>query len=553
MGCLESTLSFLSQRRHSDEVDRSDERPVEITHVDASHFTQGKLLGIGAFSVVKEATHLVSGATYAIKITSKSKAIDANKSGNAHQLIGELRALAWCKSPFIANMHWAFQDDTFLYIVLDYGCNGDLRQLANRNGGRLKEHIARFYIAQVMLAVGYCHSQGVLHRDIKPENIVLNDRGYAMLTDFGISRIPNDIRSCRATSGTHGFMPPEVYKSPNIHGPPADWFAVGVCLHELVLGCKPYSREELEQARGCPQETPVILRPLSVCSSLVFPHSNSTDMGKTAALLSILEGLLAAQPTRRLGTNGGLKELQRHTWLSTVQWQELQLGSVPVPTLMVNEHCHRSPLHLPLSSMSLLLHPHSLLFDTSAQQVKHRGVTHERDFRLAHTMLQPHPLPVHLQASFRFFKYRNDAYTPVEVPTRRPFPGPQSHRFVLADKITSNYSHEMIMHAHTAKPMGIYGDGDNYNERKGIVTPITYPQDNKLHLHSGTDMENEDKRSDSFISIYRNYQMPAEQTLHQVVHAQKKKQHLHQPLGKWCHCNFRNKPSGDIAATNVSI
>jgi serine/threonine protein kinase len=170
-------------------------------------FDQCKILGYGGFAVVRKAIRKDTGDVYALKITSKKKALEVSRGEPAHHsLYCELRALAHCKGSFIANMHWAFQDEVHnhakdyltpirtnhcnhhnffdnckhhhqyrLYLVLDYGHFGDLRSImALTPTGRLSEEAARFYVCQVMLALDMCHFNGVLHRDTKPENVVVD-------------------------------------------------------------------------------------------------------------------------------------------------------------------------------------------------------------------------------------------------------------------------------------------------------------------------------------------------------------------------------------------
>ena len=81
----------------------------------------------------------------------------------------ELNLLCSLRNPFICNIHYAFQDETHLYLVLDMATGGDLRyNLTNSPGGKIQEKIAKFYIAQLVIALEYCHSLGILHRDVKP-------------------------------------------------------------------------------------------------------------------------------------------------------------------------------------------------------------------------------------------------------------------------------------------------------------------------------------------------------------------------------------------------
>jgi len=181
--------------------------PKEPAKMCIELFDQRKILGYGGFAVVREAARKDTGTVYALKITSKKKALEVSRGEPAHHsLYCELRALAHCKGSFIANMHWAFQDEVRdhcrhcrttvptnghrhhdycdncqhpdkhrLYLVLDFGHFGDLRSIMTLTPtGRLSEEVARFYVCQVILALDVCHFNGVLHRDTKPENVVVD-------------------------------------------------------------------------------------------------------------------------------------------------------------------------------------------------------------------------------------------------------------------------------------------------------------------------------------------------------------------------------------------
>ena len=145
----------------------------------------------------------------------------------------ERELLSRLHHPFIVNMHYAFQDYDNLYLVLDLLLGGDLRYHVSRLR-KFSEEQTRFFIACIILALEYIHSKRVIHRDIKPENLVFDDKGYVHITDFGIAKIFSS-RNSNETSGTPGYMAPEVMRGQN-HSHAVDFFAVGVIGYEFMLG-----------------------------------------------------------------------------------------------------------------------------------------------------------------------------------------------------------------------------------------------------------------------------------------------------------------------------
>jgi serine/threonine protein kinase len=182
-----------------------------------------------------------------------------NRPGGIQNVMGELKALKELRiqesflskdstNPFICNVQYAFQDSVFLYLVLDLAEAGDLRvNMRMMPRYHFSEKVAKFFFAQLVMAVSYCHQNHLLHRDIKPENILIRSNGYLKLTDFGIAKRLTDIDECHSTSGTQGYQPPELYMNDHKHGRSADWFAVGVTLHEMVTGRRPFETSRLQQ------------------------------------------------------------------------------------------------------------------------------------------------------------------------------------------------------------------------------------------------------------------------------------------------------------------
>ena len=162
-------------------------------------------------------------------------------------IISERNLLSKLKHPFIVNMHFAFQDFSKLYLVMDLLSGGDLRyHIAKKK--TFTEQETKFFIANLILSLEYIHNQKIIHRDVKPENLVLDSNGYVRLTDFGVAKI-NESDNSSETSGTPGYMAPEVILVQN-HSYTADFFALGVIGYEFMMGYRPYlgrTRKEIKE------------------------------------------------------------------------------------------------------------------------------------------------------------------------------------------------------------------------------------------------------------------------------------------------------------------
>ena len=107
---------------------------------------------------------------------------------SVNSVLNERNLLSQLKHPFLINVHFAFQDRENLYIATDYVNGGDLRYHMSKRR-KFTEIETKFIVACLVLGLEYMHDNGVLHRDIKPENILLDEEGYAKITDMGISKI----------------------------------------------------------------------------------------------------------------------------------------------------------------------------------------------------------------------------------------------------------------------------------------------------------------------------------------------------------------------------
>ena len=168
-----------------------------------------QVLGKGAFGKVLLVSKVDSGLLYAMKVIHKSKLKNAQLKSHA---LTERKILERVQSPFVVRLHYAFQSSVKLYMVMDYMPGGELFQLI-RAVGRLSEAKARFYAAEILLALEDLHQNLIIYRDLKPENVLLDGMGHVKLADFNLSKLVEDGATRTFTfCGTAEYLAPEVLR-----------------------------------------------------------------------------------------------------------------------------------------------------------------------------------------------------------------------------------------------------------------------------------------------------------------------------------------------------
>lgn len=260
-----------------------------------------RVVGVGGSGRVIQAKHKPTGQMRAVKVMSKARLFQQEQ--RLQRVITEKRILARLRHPFVVSLHWAFQTSTHLFLVLDF-CGGGELFFHMLQRGRFEERDAMFYFCEILLGLEYLHSQGVLYRDLKPENCLLDDDGHIRLTDFGLSK-DNLTQSALFTSfvGTAGYLSPEMVARQG-HGFPLDYYCLGCLLYCLLTGSLPHYEGDYKamiqrRVKGEP------------CA---FPPWISPDAQR------LLNGLLAPDPTSRLGSASGAMEVKESAWLREVDW-----------------------------------------------------------------------------------------------------------------------------------------------------------------------------------------------------------------------------------------
>ena len=304
-----------SSNNNINKANKSNSNINENTENDLNRnmFEFNTVIGKGGFGKVWKVQYKKTNEYFALKEMSKRKILDKKSEKSINS---ERKFLSILNHPFIVNMHYAFQDNDNLYLVMDMLSGGDLRYHCSRYRS-FSEEQTRFFIACITYSLEYIHSNNVIHRDIKPENLVLDDKGYVRVTDFGIAKY-NTADNSSETSGTPGYMSPEVMNAEN-HSFTADFFAIGVIGYEFLMGFRPYNGKNRKEIKE------------KIFGEKVEITLNQKKKGWSDDVIDFINKLLERNKDLRLGANKGFQELKEHQWLKYYPWDELEQKILPAP------------------------------------------------------------------------------------------------------------------------------------------------------------------------------------------------------------------------------
>lgn len=341
-GSFKSMIGRINPMVNVDCQDRVRNAPVSV-----EDFQIERLLGEGSSGKVYLATYtgginrldtskrnktMTSGEQFAIKVVKKTTILVSSKPQSA---LTERKALnLGHKCPFLAKCHCCFHSTGRLFFVMDYVAGRDLvYHIVSSSAKKFTEHQARFYGAEIVLALRYLHSNHIIHRDLKLDNIILDRNGHCKLIDFGLSRDLLESGSTKTGTfcGTSEYIAPEIIKQ-EPYDYSVDWWSFGVVMFEMLLGYSPFQCEDDEQ-----------LYQMIANKRVEFPRwANLSYESK-----SLIEGLLTKDPRDRLGCQpleGLSKALLEHNFFmfepcesgslqKSFQWEGIQNLIIPPPVM----------------------------------------------------------------------------------------------------------------------------------------------------------------------------------------------------------------------------
>ncbi|XP_066259766.1 atypical protein kinase C-like [Euwallacea similis] len=226
--------------------------------------------------------------------------------------------------PFLVGLHSCFQTPSRLFFVVEFIRGGDLMYHMQRQRKLPEEH-AKFYSAEISLALSFLHGKGIIYRDLKLDNVLLDQEGHIKLTDYGMCK--EGIRIGDTTStfcGTPNYIAPEILRGED-YGFSVDWWALGVLLYEMLAGRSPF---DIAGASENPdQNTEDYLFQVILEKTIRIPRSLSVKAA------SVLKGFLNKNPLERLGccTSDPFLEITSHQFFRNIDWELLEQKRIPPP------------------------------------------------------------------------------------------------------------------------------------------------------------------------------------------------------------------------------
>lgn len=336
------------------------QRRTRLRHGDFQILTQ---IGQGGYGQVYLASKKDTREICALKVMSKKLLY---KLDEVRHVLTERDILTNAKSEWLVSLLYAFQDDSSIYLAMEYVPGGDFRTLLN-NTGVLHNRHARFYIAEMFLCVDALHTLGYIHRDLKPENFLIDGTGHVKLTDFGLaagflapgkiesmrvkleevgkipaSAIPfgrpaeertlkerregyrslreREVNYAKSIVGSPDYMAPEVLKGEE-YDFTVDYWSLGCMLFEALAGYPPFAGATVDETWQNLKRWQSVLRK---------PEYEDPNYFLSRRTWDLITRLITVKSNRLRG----IKEVQIHDYFREVAWERLRQERAPfVPEL----------------------------------------------------------------------------------------------------------------------------------------------------------------------------------------------------------------------------
>ena len=291
------------------------------------------IIGIGAFGEVHVCREIKTRDIVAIKKIKKDIVILKNQ---IIHIRNEQYFMSNVKSPWIVDLKASFQEDDYLYLVMEYCPGGDLMNLLIKRD-ILTEKEAKFYLAELILSIESIHKMDCIHRDIKPDNILIDKNGHIKLSDFGLAKISEKIFENKqdpvsnklyhhnknySCVGTAYYVAPEVLSKQG-YGPEIDWWSAGIIFYEMLFGYAPFCSKETSE---------VCYKVLNWKKYFKFPSKPKISPEALDLIIKLINN-----SNKRLGKNGA-SEIKKHQFFEDIDWDNIRNLQPPFIPKLENEY-----------------------------------------------------------------------------------------------------------------------------------------------------------------------------------------------------------------------
>lgn len=294
----------------------------EAGRISLEQFNLLRVIGRGSYAKVLMVEQRTTQRVYAMKVIKK-------------ELVNDDEDIDWVQTekhvfetatnyPFLVGLHSCFQTDSRLFFVIEFVSGGDLMFHMQRQRKLHEEH-ARFYAAEICLALNFLHERGIVYRDLKLDNVLLDHDGHVKLTDYGMCKEglrPGDT-TC-TFCGTPNYIAPEILRGEE-YDFSVDWWALGVLMFEMLAGRSPF--DVVGGAENPDQNTEDYLFQVILEKTIRIPRSLSVKAA------SILKGFLNKNPVERLGCHPqtGFSDIMSHPFYRSISWDQLEQKQIKPP------------------------------------------------------------------------------------------------------------------------------------------------------------------------------------------------------------------------------
>ncbi|XP_069685910.1 atypical protein kinase C-like [Periplaneta americana] len=294
----------------------------EQRHFSMSDFEIIRVIGRGSYAKVLLVELKQTKRLYAMKVIKKA-------------LVNDDEDIDWVQTekhifetvsnhPFLVGLHSCFQTPSRLLFIVEFVRGGDLMFHMQKHR-RLSENHARFYAAEISIALNFLHDKGVIYRDLKLDNVLLDHEGHIKLTDYGMCKEgikPGDTTT--TFCGTPNYIAPEILRGDE-YSFSVDWWALGVLLYEMLAGRSPFDIVGVSENPDLNTED--YLFQVILEKTIRIPRSVSVKAG------AVLRGFLNRNVAHRLGCSkeNGFLDIMTHPFFSSLDWELLALKQVSPP------------------------------------------------------------------------------------------------------------------------------------------------------------------------------------------------------------------------------